>query len=75
VNRPSAGKEKPAAGGPVLGPRGGGLARAGAGDPRGRLDLARGGREGLSAGRWQSSAAGIAVGELWARDWGEKVVC
>jgi hypothetical protein len=32
-----------AAGGPVLGPRGGGLARAGAGDPRGRLDLARGG--------------------------------
>jgi hypothetical protein len=27
---------------------------------------------GLSAGRWRSSAAGIAVGELWARDWGEE---
>jgi hypothetical protein len=35
-----------AAGGPVLGPRRGGLARAGAGDPSGRLDLARGGWEG-----------------------------
>jgi hypothetical protein len=32
-----------AAGGPVLGPRGGGLARAEAGDSRGRLNLARGG--------------------------------
>jgi hypothetical protein len=30
---------------------------------------------GLSAGRWRSSAAGIAVGELQARDWGKKVVC
>jgi hypothetical protein len=39
-----------AAGGPVLGPRGGALARAGAGDPRGRLDLARGGREGAVRG-------------------------
>jgi hypothetical protein len=39
-----------AAGGPVLGPRGGGLARAGAGDPRGRLNLARGGREGAIRG-------------------------
>jgi hypothetical protein len=39
-----------AVGGPVLGPRGGGLARAGAGDPRGRLDLARGGREGAVRG-------------------------
>jgi hypothetical protein len=39
-----------AAGGPVLGPRGGGLARAGAGDPRGRLDLARGGWEGAVRG-------------------------
>jgi hypothetical protein len=54
VNRPSAGR-KPgrrwarrrfATGVPVLGPRGGGLARAGAGDPTGRLDLARGGWEG-----------------------------
>jgi hypothetical protein len=35
-----------ATGGPVLGPQGGGLARAGAGDPSGRLDLARGGWEG-----------------------------
>jgi hypothetical protein len=39
-----------AAGGPVLGPRGGGLARAGAGDPSGRLDLARGGWEGAVCG-------------------------
>jgi hypothetical protein len=39
-----------ATGGPVLGPRGGGLARVGAGDPRGRLDLARGGREGAVRG-------------------------
>jgi hypothetical protein len=39
-----------AAGGPVLGPRGGALARAGAGDPRGRLDLARRGREGAVRG-------------------------
>jgi hypothetical protein len=39
-----------AAGGPVLGPRGGALARAGAGDPRGRLDLARGGQEGAIRG-------------------------
>jgi hypothetical protein len=38
------------AGGSVLGPRGGGLARAGAGDPRGRLDLARGGWEGAVRG-------------------------
>jgi hypothetical protein len=29
---------------------------------------------GLSAGRWRSSAAGIAVGELRARDWGGGVV-
>jgi hypothetical protein len=35
-----------AAGGPVLGPRGGGLARAEAGDSRGRLNSARGGWEG-----------------------------
>jgi hypothetical protein len=39
-----------AAGGLVLGPRGGGLARAGAGDPRGRLDSARGDREGAVRG-------------------------
>jgi hypothetical protein len=29
---------------------------------------------GLSTGRWRSSAAGIAAGGLWARDWGGKVV-
>jgi hypothetical protein len=29
---------------------------------------------GLSAGRWQSSAAGIAVGELRAKGWGGGVV-
>jgi hypothetical protein len=39
-----------AAGGPVLGPRGGGLARAEAGDSRGRLNLARGGWEGAVRG-------------------------
>jgi hypothetical protein len=39
-----------AAGGPVLGPQGGALARPGAGEPRGRLDLARGGREGAVRG-------------------------
>jgi hypothetical protein len=39
-----------APGGPVLVPRGGGLARAGASDPRVRLDLARGGREGAVRG-------------------------
>jgi hypothetical protein len=30
---------------------------------------------GRPTGRGRSSAAGIAVGELRARDWGEKVVC
>jgi hypothetical protein len=35
-----------AAGGPVLGLRGGALARGGAGEPRGGLNLAIGGREG-----------------------------
>jgi hypothetical protein len=35
-----------AAGDPVLGPRGGALAWGGAGEPRGGLNLARGGREG-----------------------------
>jgi hypothetical protein len=39
-----------AAGGPVLGPRGGCLARAEAGDSRGRLNLARGGWEGAVRG-------------------------
>jgi hypothetical protein len=39
-----------AAGGPVLGPRGGGLARAEAGDSRGRLNSARGGWEGAVRG-------------------------
>jgi hypothetical protein len=63
-----------AAGDPVLGPRGGALAREGAGEPRVRLDLVKGDRKGLSAGRWRSSAAGIAAGGLWARDWGEEVV-
>jgi hypothetical protein len=48
-----------AAGGPVLGPRGGGLARAGAGDPRGRLNLASGGGAGAPQG---------AVGELRGGD-------
>jgi hypothetical protein len=39
------------AGGPVLGPRGGGLARAEAGDSRGRLNSARGGWEGAVRGK------------------------
>jgi hypothetical protein len=29
---------------------------------------------GLPAGRWRSSAAGIAAGGLWVRDWGWEVV-
>jgi hypothetical protein len=53
-----------AAGGPVLGPREGGLAWAEAGDSKGRLNSARGGWEGLSTGRWRSSAAGITAGGL-----------
>ena len=40
--------------------------------------MARGGWEGagrgLSAGRWRSSVAGIAVGELQERGWGGGVV-
>jgi hypothetical protein len=61
-----------AAGGLVLGSRGGGLARAGAGDPRGRLDLARGGRERAVRGevaelrggdrRWWSLGEGLGRG-------------
>jgi hypothetical protein len=39
-----------AAGDPVLGPRGGALARGEAGDPRGGLNLARGGWEGAVRG-------------------------
>jgi hypothetical protein len=39
-----------AAGGPVLGQRGGALARGGAGEPRGGLNLARGGLEGAVRG-------------------------
>jgi hypothetical protein len=39
-----------AAGGPVLGQRVGALAREGAGEPRGGLNLARGGREGAVRG-------------------------
>jgi hypothetical protein len=49
MNRPSVGKD-PAAGGPVLGQRVGALARGGAGEPRGGLNLARGGREGAVHG-------------------------
>jgi hypothetical protein len=44
ANRPSEG-EGPVAGGPVLGPREGGLARAEAGASKGRLNSARGGWE------------------------------
>jgi hypothetical protein len=44
------GERNPATSDPVLGPRGGALARGGAGEPRGRLDLARGGREGAVRG-------------------------
>jgi hypothetical protein len=40
-----AGRRRCAAGGPVLGPREGGLARAEAGDSKGRLNSARGGWE------------------------------
>jgi hypothetical protein len=29
---------------------------------------------GLSAGWWRSSAAGIAAGGLWVREWGREVV-
>jgi hypothetical protein len=39
-----------ATGGPVLGQRAGALARGGAGEPRGGLNLARGGREGAVRG-------------------------
>jgi hypothetical protein len=39
-----------AAGDPVLGPRGGALAREGAGEPRGRLDLAKGDQKGAVCG-------------------------
>jgi hypothetical protein len=42
MNRSSAGKDL-AAGGPVLGQRVGVLAQGGAGEPRGGLNLARGG--------------------------------
>jgi hypothetical protein len=49
ANRPSEG-EGPVAGGPVLGPREGGLARAEAGDSKGRLNSARGGWEGAVHG-------------------------
>jgi hypothetical protein len=58
ANRPSGGEKagrwwarrRFAAGGPVLGPRGGGLARAEAGNSRGRLNSARGGWEGAVRG-------------------------
>jgi hypothetical protein len=47
-----------AAGGPVLGPRGGGLARAEAGDSRGRLNSARGGWEGAVRGEVEELRGG-----------------
>jgi hypothetical protein len=58
ANRPSARRESGrwwarrrfAAGGPVLGQRVGALARGGAGEPRGGLNLARGGGEGAVRG-------------------------
>jgi hypothetical protein len=58
ANRSSAGKEpgrrwarrRFAAGDPVLVPRGGALAQGEVGGPTGRLDLARGGREGAVRG-------------------------
>jgi hypothetical protein len=82
VNRPSTGREpgrrwarrRFAAGGPVLGPRGGSLARAGAGDPRGRLNLARGGREGAVCGEVAELRGGDRRRCLWVRDWGGEVV-
>jgi hypothetical protein len=45
TNRPSV-REDPAAGGLILGQCAGALARGGAGEPRGGLNLAREGREG-----------------------------
>jgi hypothetical protein len=72
-----------AAGELVLGPRGGGLAQAGAGDPRGRLNLARGGREGAVRGevaelhggdrrRWSlGEGRGRGSGALRSRQGGE----
>jgi hypothetical protein len=48
-----------AAGGSVLGQCAGALARGGAGEPRGGLNLARGAGRGLSAGRRRSFAAGL----------------
>jgi hypothetical protein len=58
ANRPSAGREPSrrwaqrrfAASGPILGQRVGALARGGAGEPRGGLNLARGGQEGAVRG-------------------------
>jgi hypothetical protein len=65
-----------ATGGLVLGPREGGLAWF---SVQGRLAILRVGSirpEGvgrvLSTGRWRSSAAGIAAGGLWVRDWAGK---
>jgi hypothetical protein len=73
ANRPSEG-EGPVAGGPVLGPRRGGLAWAEAGDSKGRLNSARGGWEGAAHGEGQSSAAGITAGGLCVGVGGWEVV-
>jgi hypothetical protein len=63
-----------AAGGPVLGPRGGGLARAGPGDSNGRLNLARGGWEGAVRGEVAELRGGDhrrwALGEKLGRESG-----
>jgi hypothetical protein len=69
ANRPSGGEKagrrwarrRFAAGGPVLGPRGGGLAREEAGDSRGRLNLARGGWEGAVRGEGGGGRGGGGV--------------
>jgi hypothetical protein len=51
-------RQRFAAGGPVLGPREGGLARAEAGDSKGRLNSARGGWEGPVHGEVAESRGG-----------------
>ena len=82
ANRSPAGREpgrrwarrRFAAGGPVLGQCVGALARGGAGEPRGGLNLARGGREGAVRGEAAELRGGVAVGELWASNRGGGVV-
>jgi hypothetical protein len=63
-----------AAGGPVLGPREGGLAWAEAGDSKGRLNSARGGWEGAIHGEVAEFRGGDHRRWLWVRDWGWEVV-